>query len=172
MEIASAMGPEGDLVISRLDRECRCFGAWLGGELAGYGWLSTGPEWIGEVDLEIRPASGEAYVWNCVTLAPHRRKGVFQALVLGMVAQGRTEKMSRLWIGSVAIPAEKAVPRAGFVPLLHFSSEVVAGIRWLKVRPEPEAEPALLASAREVLAIGGRPLRMDTWMKRAEPRRH
>ena len=166
------MGPEGDLVISRLDRDCRCFGAWLGGELAGYGWLSTGPEWIGEVDLEIRPASGEAYVWNCVTLPSHRRTGVFQALVLGMVAQARIEEMSRLWIGSVAIPAEKAVPRAGFVPLLHFSSEVVAGIRWLKVRPEPEAESALLASAREVLAIGGRPLRMDTWMKRAEPRRH
>jgi hypothetical protein len=166
------MGPEGDLVFARLGRGCRCFGAWLGGELAGYGWLSTGPEWIGEVDLEIRPASEEAYIWNCVTLDPHRRKGVFQAVVLGIVARARIEKMSRLWIGSVAIPAEKAVPRAGFVPLLRFSSEVLSGIRWLKVRSDPAAEPGLLTAAREVMAIGGRPLRLDTWMKRAEPRRH
>ena len=171
-EIASAMGPEGDLALSRLDRGCRCFGAWLGGDLAGYGWLSSGPEWIGEVDLEIAPASGEAYVWNCVTLAPQRRKGVFQAVMLGVAAQARIEKMSRLWLGSVAIPAERAVPRAGFVPLLRFSSEVLSGIRWLKVRAEPDADPELLAAAREVLAIGGRPLRLDSWMQRAEPRRH
>jgi GNAT superfamily N-acetyltransferase len=170
--IADAMGSEGDLVATRLARGCRCFGAWVGGDFAGYGWLSTGTEWIGELDLEIRPAGGEAYLWNCVTLPAHRRKGVFRSVMAGVAQRARTEGLSRLWIGSVALPAEKAVPQVGFVPVLHFSSEILSGIRWLKVRSVPEAELALLAAARDVLAIGGRPLRLDTWMKRAEPRRH
>jgi GNAT superfamily N-acetyltransferase len=170
--VADAMGSDADLVAVRLARGCRCFGAWVGKDFAGYGWLSTGPEWIGELDLEIRPAGGEAYLWNCVTLPEQRRKGVFRALIAGVAARARAERMSRLWIGSVALPAEKAVPQAGFVPVLHFASEVLSGIRWLKVRSVPEVEIELLASAREVMAIGGRPLRLDTWMKRAEPRRH
>jgi GNAT superfamily N-acetyltransferase len=166
------MGPDGDLVPARLSRGCRCFGAWAGGELLGYGWLSTGAEWIGEVDLEIRPGDGEAYVWNCVTLPPHRRQGVFGAMVSGIAARARTEGLSRLWIGSVAIPAEKVIPRAGFAPVLHFSSEVLSGIRWLKVRSEAGVDPGLLAAGRDVLGVGGRPLRLDTWMVRAQPRRH
>jgi GNAT superfamily N-acetyltransferase len=166
------MGPEGDLVAARLSRGCRCFGAWAGDVLMGYGWLSRSPEWIGEVDLEIRPGDGEAYVWNCVTLPAHRRQGVFGGMVAGIAAWARIEGLSRLWIGSVAIPAERAVPRAGFVPVLHFSSEVLSGIRWLKVRSEPDVDPGLLAAGREALAVGGRPLRLDTWMVRAQPRRH
>jgi GNAT superfamily N-acetyltransferase len=171
-QIAQAMGPDGDLVAARLARGCRCFGAWAGDDLLGYGWLSSGPEWIGEVDLEIRPGDREAYIWNCVTLPPHRRQGVFGAMVAGIAARARTEGLSRLWIGSVAIPAEKVIPRAGFAPVLHFSSELLSGIRWVKVRSDTEVEPDLLAAGREVLAVGGRPLRLDTWMKRAQPRRH
>jgi hypothetical protein len=93
-------------------------------------------------------------------------------MVSGIAARAQTERLSRLWIGSVAIPAEKAIPRAGFAPVLHFSSEVLSGIRWLKVRSEAGVDPGLLAAGREVLAVGGRPLRLDTWMKRAQPRRH
>jgi GNAT superfamily N-acetyltransferase len=166
------MGPEGDLVSARLVRGCRCFGAWSGDVLAGYGWLSSGPEWIGELDLEIRPGAGEAYVWNCATLPDHRRKGVFRDIVAGLTALARAERLSRLWIGTVAVPAEKAVPQAGFAPVLHFSTEVLSGVRWLKVVAEEMVEPGLLAAGREVLAVGGRPLRLDTFMKRAEPRRH
>jgi GNAT superfamily N-acetyltransferase len=166
------MGSDGDLVAARLARGCRCFGAWAGDDLLGYGWLSSGPEWIGEVDLEIKPGDGEAYIWNCVTLPAHRRTGVFGAMVAGIAARARTDGLSRLWIGSVALPAEKVIPRAGFAPVLHFSSEVLSGIRWVKVRSEGGVDPGLLAAGREVLAVGGRPLRLDTWMKRAQPRRH
>ncbi|MDQ6741776.1 MAG: GNAT family N-acetyltransferase, partial [Candidatus Dormibacteraeota bacterium] len=76
-EVVAVMGAEGDLVLARLARGCRCLAVRSGGEVAGYGWLSTGPEWIGELGLEIRPAPGEIYVWNCVTLPAHRRRGLF-----------------------------------------------------------------------------------------------
>ena len=76
------MGPEGDLVAARLARGCRCFAVWMDGQVAGYGWLSTGPEWIGELGLEIRPPVGEAYIWNCVTLPAHRLRGKDLRLLL------------------------------------------------------------------------------------------
>src|SRR5450759_5292253 len=105
--IATAMEAEGDLVATRLARGCRCFGAWIGDELAGYGWLSTKPEWIGEIELTITPSEDEGYIWNCFTLEQFRRRGVLRALLAGIRERAHAEGLSRLWIGSVAIPAER-----------------------------------------------------------------
>jgi GNAT superfamily N-acetyltransferase len=114
------MGSEADLVAPRFARGVRCFAVPIDGSVAGYGWLSTGPEWIGELQLEIRPGKAEAYIWNCVTLAKHRRRGVFRALVAGICEAARQTGVSRVWIGSVAIPAEKALAPLGFHPAAHF----------------------------------------------------
>ena len=127
------MGPEGDLVGSRLARGCLCFGVWIEGSVAGYGWLSTGPEWIGELQLEIKPREREAYIWNCVTIPEHRRRGVFRSLVVGMTAAARRLGARRVWIGSVDLPAEKALAPIGFRPVLHFSVMRVAGLHVMRV---------------------------------------
>jgi GNAT superfamily N-acetyltransferase len=165
--VAMAMGTEGDLVSARMDRGCRCFGAWLGGELAGYGWLSTKPEWIGELELVITPHEGEGYIWNCFTLSHLRRRGVLRALLARIRERARDEDFNRLWIGSVAIPAERAFGPSGFTPALVFASEVIAGYRWLQVRPADGADPALLEAAHQVVGVPtGRFLR---W---SHPKRH
>ena len=165
--VAEAMGPDGDLVEARLARGCRCFGAWLGDELAGYGWLSTKPEWIGELELKISPGVGEGYIWNCFTLSHQRRRGVLRALLAALMARADQEGFTRLWIGSVAIPAEKAFAPSGFTPALVFASEVIAGYRWLQVRPAAGTDPALVAAAHQAIAVpAGRFLRLS------RPRRH
>lgn len=166
------MGPEGDLVDDRLARGCRCFAFLSGGAVAGYGWLSTEAEWIGEIQLEIRPGPGEAYVWNCFTLPEHRRQGVFRSIVTGITAVAAREGVTRLWIGSVAVPAQQAIGPAGFEPALHLHSTVKAGMCWLKVIVPEEANPELVEAARDVLGIGGRPLRIATTLRRSRPRRH
>lgn len=107
------MGSEGDLVAARLERGVRAFGAFREGELAGYGWLTAGPEWIGELGAEIHPGPGEAYVWNCVTLPEQRRLGVFRSLLLAIRERARSEGLERLWIGSQG-GAISAVKAAGF----------------------------------------------------------
>jgi GNAT superfamily N-acetyltransferase len=161
------MGAEGDLVEVRMARGCRCFGAWLDDDLAGYGWLSTGPEWIGEVELEIRPEGGEGYIWNCFTLPDHRRQGVLRALLAGIRTSAQADGLRRLWIGSVAIPAEKAFGQSGFTPALVFASEVITGYRWLQVRSATAADPALVQAAHHVVGVpAGRSLRVS------HPRRH
>ena len=162
------MGPEADLVPARLGRGCRCFGVWLDRELAGYGWLSSKPEWIGELELTITPLAGEAYIWNCVTLAHLRRRGVLRGLLAGIRSHVHNEGLNRLWIGSVAIPAEKAFGPSGFTPTLVFASELIAGYRWLQVRPAAGADPALVDAAHH--AVGVPPL--GRFLRLSHPRRH
>lgn len=161
------MGRDGDLVGKRLARGSRCFAVKIGDELAGYGWLSTGPEWIGELELEITPGAREGYIWNCATTPAHRRRGVFRSLLLSITSRAREEGMRRMWIGSVAIPAERAVGPSGFKPALVFSSTEIAGLRIMRITPAPGADPALVSDALRVLS-----LRPGIRLRRSRPRRH
>jgi GNAT superfamily N-acetyltransferase len=170
--IAAAMGPDGDLVAARLARGCRCFGAWLGGELAGYGWLSVGHEWIGELELAISPGAAEGYIWNCFVLPRHRRKGVFSALLASVRTQGRDDGLRRVWIGSVAIPAEKAFGGSGFKPALLFETVRLPRLRWMRVSAAPGADPSFVNEARKVIGPGGELLRLGSSLRRSHPRRH
>ena len=147
------MGMEAGLVPGRLARGSRCFGAWIGHELVGYGWLSAKSEWIGEVELEIAPATGEAYIWNCVTLAPHRRKGVFRSVVASVAAKAREEGMSKLWIASVGDLAGRALKDAGFERVMRFNTGSRFGMRWLSVAAVDGGDPGLFTAARQVIAI-------------------
>jgi GNAT superfamily N-acetyltransferase len=121
----------------------------------GYGWLSTKSEWIGEVQLEIGLPAGEAYIWNCVTLARHRRKGVFRAVVTAIVGQARKEGLARLWIASLVGVGGKTIQQVGFQPVLQFDSSKRLGLQWLRVRPAQGVDPQLLTSAREAVAVRG-----------------
>jgi GNAT superfamily N-acetyltransferase len=126
--IEAAMGQEAELVGPRFARGCRCYVALLDGAVAGYGWVSTGPEWIGELQLEIRPRKAEAYIWNCVTLPEHRRKGVFRSLVLGATESTLQIGMRRAWIGTVDLPATRVLEPSGFRPAVHFRTFSLAGL--------------------------------------------
>jgi GNAT superfamily N-acetyltransferase len=151
--LVEAMGDEGDRVAPRFARGCRCFAALHRGQLAAYGWLSADPEWIGELSLEITPGAGEAYVWNCVTLPAYRRQGRYRALLEGIVARARSEGSTRLWIGSIEDPAEKADADAGFLPVLHFTVMRVGPLRWLRARPAPAARARMVEEARRRLGL-------------------
>jgi GNAT superfamily N-acetyltransferase len=171
--VSTAMGGDGERVASRLARGSRCFAAWVGSDVVGYAWVSTGPEWIGELELEIRPAAGDAYVWNCMVLGPHRRKGIYKSLLHHVVAQAQSEGLARLWIASiVGHPAEKADGDAGFLPVLRLSARRGLGLRLLTFRPADGADPAVVNAARETLCEGGRLLRRRFSLRRAEQRFH
>jgi hypothetical protein len=165
--LESAMGAEGDLVAERMARGCRPFAAWVESGIAGYGWLSTGPEWIGELQLEIAPRAGEGYVWNCVTLPEHRRKGIFHSLLIGIASVMGRNRMRRSWIGSVAIPAENAVGAAGFIRALQFTAITHADLIWLSVKRPLDGNPSLSTDACEVLRV-----RPGSFLRTSQPRRH
>jgi hypothetical protein len=172
--VAAAMAGEGELAGMRMARGCRCFAAYAGGSVAAYGWLSGGAEWIGEIRLEIKPDVGEAYVWNCLTLPPHRRRGMFRAILIGISTALREEGAGRLWIASGGGEAEKALPPAGFRPVLQLSESPLGpgGLRLLRAHAIAGAEPGLVAAARRVMAGGGRPLSPRALARRPGVRRH
>lgn len=144
------MGEQGNLVAQRFARGSRCFVVWMDDSIGGYGWLSLKPEWMGEIQLEITPRPGEGYIWNCVTVAEHRRKGIFRSLLVGISEVARNEGLKRLWIGTVAIPAEKALAPSGFRPALHFMSVTMGALQLLTISPSNES---LAADASAVLSI-------------------
>lgn len=159
------MGGEGDLVASRLARGCRCFVVRIDDAIAGYGWLSVDREWIGELQLELSPRAREGYIWNCVTVPEHRRKGLFKSLLHGISRAGRRSGLKRMWIGSVAIPAEKAVGPAGFKPALYFDVLELAGLHLMRVRRSTDRDLSSEASA----VVAARPGLM---IRGSHPRRH
>jgi GNAT superfamily N-acetyltransferase len=165
--LVRAMGAEGDLVAGRYARGCRCFAVSIDGEVGGYGWLSVKPEWVGELQLEMTPRPDEGYIWNCVTLSEHRRKGLFRSLLIGISSVARQEGLRRLWIGSVAVPAEKAVGPSGFKPALAFDSFRLAGLHWMSVTTAQNASSLLISEACEVLAT-----RPGWHLRRSQHRRH
>ncbi|TMD09815.1 MAG: hypothetical protein E6J02_02665 [Chloroflexi bacterium] len=170
--VVTAMGEEGDLVAIRLARGCRCFAAWSGEEVLAYGWLSSGPEWIGELGREIRPAAGEAYLWNCLTLDPHRRQGRFREIVLAIASSARKEGITRLWIGTIGDLGVRTLPEIGFTPVLCFAVQNLPWIRYLRVWPAEEADARLVEAARSALRADGRPLLGGSVLGRHGRRRH
>jgi hypothetical protein len=158
------MGSDGDRASPRFERGCRCFAIERNGEILSYGWLSAGREWIGELGLWISPEPGEAYVWNCFTLEPHRRRGHYRSLLHGFVS---ITGVRRLWIGSLDIPAEKADADAGFIRVLGFESSPRGDSRLLEVRAVEGADRSLVDEARRRLGLTG-------WSHtaRVESRRH
>lgn len=142
------MGAEGNRVPERFNRGSRAFAVLDEGDVVSYGWLSTRPEWIGELGLEISPADGEGYIWNCLTLPAHRRHGHYRAMLEGIVAWARDQGLQRLWIGSIEDPAEKADADVGFAPVLFFESTTAFGWRMLRARTAPDADRDVVRAAR------------------------
>ena len=148
--LMAAMGPEGDLVELREQRRSRCFVATRGQGILGYGWLSEQVEWIGEIRLEIVPADGEAYLWNCVTVPAHRRTGIFTSLLISVAGRLQARGLSRLWIASAG-GAEKALANAGYTRVLQLGETRLLGLRRLTVKPAAGADPELVEQAFAVL---------------------
>ena len=151
------MGAEKDRVASRFARGCRAFASLHGASVASYGWVSTGPEWIGELSIEITPMAGEAYVWNCFKLEDHRRQGHYRRVLEGIVATARAEGLRRLWIGSVDVPAEKADTDAGFVRVLRFEVTRSGSRRVLTASAVTGADERLVGDARARLGLAAGP---------------
>jgi GNAT superfamily N-acetyltransferase len=152
--LVAAMGADGGLAAVRLSRGCRAFAVCVEDQVAAYGWVSTGTEWIGEIRLEISPGEGEAYLWNCVTLPAHRRRGIFQGLIGQVAGRLQSEGRRRVWIAEAGGPAVPALPAAGYRPVIKIGEERWWILRRLRVAPATEADPDAVAAARRALSLG------------------
>ncbi len=152
-ELTGASGGEDEAeVCRRLESGRRCYGAWVDGRLAAYGWVSFDEEWIGELRLELQLETGEAYIWDCVTLPEFRQKGLYSALLVYIVIELRKESTCRIWIGADLenLPSQKGIARAGFLPVAHLVIERQLGMRMVWAQGAAGAPEELVAEVRRV----------------------
>jgi len=93
----------------------RAYVAWWNEEPAAWGWAATRTASIGEVGATFSLARGECYLWNFVTLAAHRGRGIYPRLLNAMV-RAESANAERFWIAYA--PENRAsgsgITKAGF----------------------------------------------------------
>jgi GNAT superfamily N-acetyltransferase len=151
--LAWMMGVARGEVERRFAASSRCFVARVEDALAGYAWVSRGSERIGELERSLRMKPGEAYIWDCATLPPYRRQGVYTALLGVMVATLRGEGAGRVWIGASLAnrPSLRGFARAGFQPTLTVYYLRLGQSAYTWTTRARGASPTLYADARWAL---------------------
>jgi GNAT superfamily N-acetyltransferase len=89
---------------------------------AAWGWVATRAAEIGELGARFMVPSAERYLWNFVTLAAHRGRGIYPRL-LDAIVRAESREAERFWIAYA--PENHAsgagVLKAGFIPVAELS---------------------------------------------------
>jgi ribosomal protein S18 acetylase RimI-like enzyme len=137
-------------LLRRFETGRRCYTAWVGDELASYGWVSFDEEHIGELNLRIKLLPGEAYIWDCATIPAFRRNHLYSALLSYIIAELRTEGLCRAWIGADMDnkPSQRGIVRAGFHYVADLVMARVLTLRQVWVQGQPGIPDHIVAEAR------------------------
>lgn len=138
---------------SRLEAGRQCFAGWVSDSVAAYGWLTRGPEWVGEFERELNVLQGEAYIWDCATVPEHRRQRLFSGLIAHVANQLRHEGLHRLWIiATINTPSmNRNVVAAGFAPILNLTYVRLYDKRFLLAMPAAGTSSHDIAAGRRLL---------------------
>jgi GNAT superfamily N-acetyltransferase len=139
-----------DEFLQRFETGRRCYGAWVEGQPAAFGWVSYEDEEIGELNLRIKLLPGEVYVWDCVTASRFRGNGLYSALLSYILSELRTQQICRAWIGADLdnVASQKGIERAGFRHIADLIIERVLAIRQVWVAALPNVPESIVAEAR------------------------
>jgi ribosomal protein S18 acetylase RimI-like enzyme len=163
---AGAAGSSGAGVLKRrFEQGGRCFGVRAQGRLAAYGWVSSGAEWIGELEREFRIPEDEIYIWDCETTPEFRRNRLYSSLLSAILGQSRAEGLRRVWIGSNLDnrPSMRGIEAAGFRPAAEITSLRLIVLRVLRVTSLPGSEPGLASRLLQALCAYGE-IRLGGWL--------
>lgn len=158
MTTVSQMDPISPAAIARrFDAGSWCFAAWVGGSIAAYGWVTRGPEYVGEFERQLRIREDEAYIWDCATLPNYRRQRLFTSLLGYITRQLQREGNQQAWIIGLtaALEINSGVAEIGFQPLLRLTYLRVVNKRMLVLTPVQDATAEQLDSARRLLKAKG-----------------
>lgn len=149
--LAEAMGRDASAeILKRFESGGRCFGAWIGNQLAAYGWVSFDEEYIGELNLRLTLLPGEAYIWDCFTLPAFRQNYLYSALLVYILGELRSGNFCRAWIGADLdnVASQRGIARAGFKPVADLVIARALTLRRVWVQGRPNVPESLVAEAR------------------------
>jgi GNAT superfamily N-acetyltransferase len=100
--------------------------AWLDGRPAAWGWVAACTAEIGELGFSFTIPREERYLWNFVTLASHRGKGIYPRL-LDAIVRAESREAERFWIAYA--PENHAsgagIRKAGFTTVAELSFDAL-----------------------------------------------
>ena len=111
-----------DEIERRLAGGHRAYVACIAEEPAAFGWVATCSAEIGEMAMAFEIPSGDRYLWNFVTLPPHRGKGIYPRL-LDAIVRAESAEADRFWIAYAPENHASAsgITKAGFVAIAELS---------------------------------------------------
>ena len=97
---------EGDRIATGNDR-CK---------VVSYCWIAFGEEWIGEIEMKVKPGPQEAYLYDAFTLPQYRRRNFFSTLLSNSLEYLESRGYSRALIFALSSnrPSIKAIEKSGF----------------------------------------------------------
>ena len=155
--LAAAMGlPDAGEIRRRFAAGRRCFVERCDGRLAAYGWVSTGPEHVGEMERTFRVPDDEVYIWDCATLPEFRGRRLYSALLSGILVRMRADGVPRAWIGAGLVnrPSVRGIVNAGFQPVVQVVYARRLALHVLRISGEPGAPRPLVRAARRIVLTG------------------
>lgn len=121
-QMARLQGRAEAVIEGRFAEGHRAYVAYLDGVPAAWGWVATASATIGEVEATFVVPEGERYLWNFVTLAAFRGKGIYPRLLDAIVAAERASA-ERFWVAYA--PENHAsgagIRKAGFAVVAELS---------------------------------------------------
>lgn len=110
--------------------------AWLDDAPAAWGWVATRSADVGEVGATVRLPDGERYLWNFVTLARHRGRGVYPRL-LDAIVRAESAEAAQCWIAHAPENHASAagIRKAGFTTLAALSFDATGGAAVRELHP-------------------------------------
>ncbi|HEY0753686.1 MAG TPA: GNAT family N-acetyltransferase [Ktedonobacteraceae bacterium] len=153
-ELAVAMGLDDiEPVLQRFARGCQCHITRINGQLVGYGWITFAEERIGSLGLRVRLQPGEAYIWDCATLAAYRGQRLYPALLSSMLRALHAAGYWRIWIGMDAdnLASQAGVARAGFRLIAGLQQAQHASTHPFQILGSPDASEQEVRDASTVL---------------------
>ncbi len=149
----------------------RCYAGQVGDEVVTCGWVSEIDTWVGEIASTIRPGEGEAYIWDCRTAPPFRRRGFYRDLLTQIMEDLGRRGLRRAWIATLARPSGgyRGVKRAGFHPVLLIRHVQLGPVRWWRVRAERSGQRDEIHAAHRAVRLGQIPERVGTTRRSAAP---
>ena len=144
-------------IYRRFEAGQRCYTAWVGGELASYGWVSFDRELVGELRLRLQLLPGEAYIWDCCTLPSYRQNRLYSALLAYTLAELRSGPLCRAWIGASRenLASQQGIARAGFHRVADLTVTRMLALRQVGVLAQPNVPETLVEEVRRVF-LGNR----------------
>lgn len=136
--------------LQRLENGRRCYTAWVGDQIASYGWVSLEDEHIGELNLRMRLLPGEVYIWDCATLPAFRRNHLYSALLVYILGELHADGFCRAWIGADMDnkPSQQGMARAGFHHVADLIIARVLAMRQVWVQGLPGVPEHIVVEAR------------------------